>query len=194
MTRVKNNFVVKILSGSSDEFSLEQRLFNVMILLLSMLGFFGAYHNLTLGLNMYTVYPSVVGGILCIYFYYLSRVKKKYSENYVYVLVFTAVTIISIVFFNNSGSAGPIVILHLCLFNIFILISNGRNQLIILSILLINVSALYFIEYKFEGKILHYSSNTERFWDVLVTFLYSTIFMVVSTIIFKKITIKKDLK
>lgn len=175
-----------LLAGNPQHLSLEHRLFNLMLLLAVTIAILGAYHNYLLGLPDITIYPSLCGGFVGGLFFYISRIKKIYHDPFVYVLALLTMVILSIVFFFNSGSAGPIIILDVCLFMIFILISNGITQYIILLLLLGHVFLLYFLEYQHPEWMHYYQNPRERLIDVMVTFGYSTFFMTFATILFKK--------
>lgn len=175
-----------LVAGSHHEFRLEHRLFNLMMILVLIIAILGAYYNYILGFPPITIYPSLLGGIIGAVFYYYARVKAIYRNYYVFVLAMLTMLIISIVFFYNSGSAGPIILLQVCLFIIYILISNGRSQFILLGMLLLQVAVLYYLEFSNPQWLNYYSNTKERFWDVLITFGYSTIFLTMAIVLFKK--------
>lgn len=183
MLKIRRLFSIII---GDDNMNIEHRLFNILVLLLSIMGILGAYQNYLLKMNALSIYSSLIGGIIAMVLFYIARIRGHFRDSFVYFLVAFAVIIISIVFFNNSGSSGPIILLQLCLFNIIFLISSKKNQPVILVILLLNVATLYYIEYRNDELIISYNSKEERFWDLLFTFSNATIFMYMSLSIFKR--------
>lgn len=178
--------MIKKIIANHKSFPLEIRMFNVIVLVLSLIGLLGAYQNYVLKLDAITIYPSLVGSMVCWYVFYLSALRKAFKEYFVYILFAIEIIIVSIVFFYNSGSAGPILLLHSALFIALLLISNGKHQYLLFLIFIINVLALYFIEYKFDTLYDNYKNSNERFWDVSITFLNSITLITISIIVFKK--------
>ena len=174
------------LSGETKSFSLEHRLFNIMILMAIAISYTGAFRNYLMGLPAITIYPSVIAGVIAFIYYYRSRFIGIYKNYFVYILASLTILIVSVIFFSNSGSAGPVIIVHICLFNVYMLISNGRNQYIILFLLLVHVTLLYYLEWIHPEWVKYYQTKEDRFTDVLPTFSFAVIFMSVTTIIFKK--------
>lgn len=186
MQAKKINAVVTRLTGNPHQFTLEHRLFNLMLFLIILIAVWGSAYNYSLHLPMYTVYPCLIALAVAIFTFYLGRVRKAYSEPMIYPIVVLSTIILGFIFFLNSGSAGPMVIFILAMYHIFVILTNGRHQYTILIMLLVSVFTLYTVELMHPEFVSPYSGPVARFWDTLITFSVSTVILISSTIMFKR--------
>lgn len=183
--RLFNSLIVK-LCGSQEEFILEHRLFNLMLFLTILMAIWGAGYDILLDLPFYTVYPLLAATVVGMVIYWFSRFRGIYTEAMIYPMVLMATAIGTVFFFLNSGSAGPMILLVLSVYHIFIVLANGKHQYFILGLLLLGGSILYFLELKFPGWVVPYPNASARFWDTVITFWFSAMFMASATMLFKR--------
>jgi two-component sensor histidine kinase len=139
-----------------------------------------------LNLPFYTVYPLVAAAVVGMIIYWFSRVRGIYTEVMIYPMVLTTSAIGTVFFFLNSGSSGPMILLIISVYHIFIVLTNGKHQYIIFGFLLLGGTILYYLELKFPGWVIPYPSNSARFWDTVITFWFSAMFMASATMLFKR--------
>lgn len=156
-----------------------------MMFLAILIAVLGGYYNYLLGLDRITIYPSYIGAGIGFLFYYLSRFRQIYHPSFIISVALMTITILSIVFFYNAGSAGPIILLDFCLFMIFLLMSHGWVQPVLLFLFLAHVILLYYLEYLHPEWIYLYQSTQERFLDVSITLTLSTLFLSIAIILFR---------
>ncbi len=172
--------------GDPEAFSLEHRLFNLMLLLAVLMALWGAVYDLSLHLPAYTIYPLFLAASVGMVTYYFSRIRRMYSEILIYPMVVVCTAVGLAFFFLNSGSSGPMFMLLLSVYQIFIILTNGRHQYYLLSLLLVSGGVALWMELRFPEWVVPYTGAVSRFADTSITFLFSALFMASATVLFKR--------
>jgi hypothetical protein len=92
---------------------------------------------------------------------------------------------LSVVWFFNAGSNGPVVFVYLVGLVLFVIITDKKKRIIVIASFLLNLIGLFIIEKIYPELIIPYDSDIIRFYDVSITFLFSfiLIYFVVSVLV-----------
>ena len=162
------------LFGSRDQYSLEHRFFNSVCLFSALAASFATITNIALDLNKQLTLFTLISSVVLFLFYYLSR-KKSVFKPLVTPFIIYSLIILSFVWFYNAGSEGPVVFVYLLGLILGVIITEGRNRVIVISFFIINLIVLFSLEQKFPELITSYESQNIKFYDVTITFLFSFI-------------------
>ena len=125
-----------------------------------------------LQLNYKLTLFTIISTFVLSAFYYLSRKKQIYKPLITPFIIYSLI-VLSIVWFFNAGSEGPVVFVYLVGLVVFVIITEGRNRFVTISSFLLNLFVLFYLESKFPQLITPYESNYIKFYDVSITFLFS---------------------
>ncbi|MFC2151772.1 PP2C family protein-serine/threonine phosphatase [Bacteroidota bacterium] len=171
----KENYnYIDLLFGNRENYSLEHRFFNSVSLFSALAAFFASITNIALQLNFKLTSFTIFSTFVLFVFYYISR-KRKVFKPLVTPFIIYSLVVLSTVWFFNAGSEGPVVFVYLVGLVLFVIITGGRNRIIVISFFLLNLSLLFFFERKFPNLITPYESDFIKFYDVTITFLFSFI-------------------
>lgn len=169
-----------LLAGSYDDFSLENRMFNIIcaVALIAL--------SVALPVNFLLGYPIVAQLFtaflmtLQVYLYYLARFKKRF---YISRIVFAIMSYVflSVNYFLNSGIEGP-TLLAFFLTYVFLVAIFSRNSYWIWTVLHITVAlALLTIDYYFPQWVRYsYTDETSKCIDITITYVLMLFFSYVA--------------
>jgi len=168
------------LAGNYEDFSMENRMFNIIsIVALVAIG-------VALPINFLLGFPTSVllftAGIMLlqIYLYYLSRFKKRFHVSRILFAILSYV-FLSVNYFFNSGINGP-TILWFFLTYIFLIAIYNRSSYWLWTIMhFLTVMLLLTVDYYYPSLIVNsYTSETERCIDITITFTLMLFFSYVA--------------
>ena len=168
----ENYSYTDLLFGNRENYSLEHRFFNSVSLFSALAACFASITNLALQLNLGLTFFTTFSTIVMFIFYYISKKRKIFKPLITPFIVYSLV-VLSIVWFFNAGSEGPVVFVYLVGLVLFVIITEGRTRTIVISFFLLNLILLFYLEQRFPDLITPYESNFIKFYDVSITFLFS---------------------
>lgn len=168
-TRLKKAF--RAITGHHSEFTLENRLFNV-INIIALVAI-----SIALPMNYILHYPgwvlAAMGGLLLLqlYMYYLSRFRKKFQVSRVLFAVFSY-AFLTLNFFYNTGIDGPTIMCFFLSYVFLIAIYPRKTYWLWTSLHLINVIVLIWINYSRPDMVPNsYADVSSRSIDLIVSFM-----------------------
>jgi len=173
-----------LLFGNRNVFSLEHRFFNSVSLFSALAACFASITNIALHLDFKLTLFTLFSTVILFGFYFISR-KRKVFKPLITPFIIYSLIVLSTVWFFNAGSEGPVVFVYLVGLVLFVIITEGRNRVIVISFFLLNLILLFVLERKFPNLITPYESDYIKFYDVSITFLFSfvLIYFVVSILV-----------
>jgi serine phosphatase RsbU (regulator of sigma subunit) len=173
-----------LLFGNRNVFSLEHRFFNSVSLFSALAACFASITNIALHLDFILTVFTLFSTVILSGFYFLSR-KRKIFKPLITPFIIYSLIVLSTVWFFNAGSEGPVVFVYLVGLILFVIITEGRTRVIVISFFLLNLILLFVLERKFPNLITPYESDFIKFYDVSITFLFSfvLIYFVVSILV-----------
>lgn len=179
-----NSNFINLLFGNRDDFSLEHRFFNSVCFFSALAAIFASITNLALGLNITLTSFTLISALLLGGFYYFSRIKHTYLPLLPFFIIFS-LSVLSIIWFYNSGSEGPVVFIYLVALVFFVIITEKKIRYLVVIAFVINLLLLLHFEVNYPYWVTHYENETVKFWDIAITFIFSfiLIFFVVAVLV-----------
>lgn len=173
-----------LLFGNREQYSLEHRFFNSVTLFSALAACFASITNIALQLSFKLTAFTSLSTLVLFVFYYLSR-KKQVFKPLISPFIIYSLIMLSIVWFFNAGSKGPVVFIYLVGLVLFVIITENRNRIIVITCFLLNLAILFYLERQYPNIVTPYESDYIRFYDVTITFLFSfvLIYFVVATLV-----------
>ena len=124
----------------------------------------GTVANLIIGLGLSMVLGTAAGVICYAVLYYLLRFKRWYTLGK-WLMTFFSFFYIDLLWFQNYGSSGPILYILMVLYSMLLFIFERKQQLIITLIYIVNIVALFYLEYTHRGLLGGYPDASSRIID-----------------------------
>ncbi len=180
-----------ILFGNTGDFSFENRVFNAIAFITVLQCVITFFWNLSLGMPIYIISTISVIGLICAVFYYYSRFRKKFNALSYLIL---ACILLSVVWFLNEGSKGATSFSFLFTAVGIICISNKKHHFIFLSIILLNIALLFFLEKNFYETFMHGHHTAEEIQSDMVFFFILDLILIYFIVSFLKENYDKENK
>lgn len=167
------------INGSYEEFKLEHRIFNLTLFFSILLCFQSTIFNYKIELNQMAVISPFLCGIVLIFNYYLSRVKRYYTLPVISTFALILYIFIPILWISNGGLNGG-TIYYIFIFSVIIALVSLRKDVkvtFLLSIFVI-VGVLIYLEFTTPSIIQGYQSELDRLYD-LTWGIFITIFALI---------------
>lgn len=164
---------------SPDEIGLDNYLVLVFCLLTTFLGIFGTVINIGLHLSIFTIICTTGVTVVFSLVYFYSRKTGEYVISK-YIIIILGIILLNVQWFINYGSTGPITYLFVVLESFIIVFFKKKEKLIFTIIVFANVTALFYVEYRFPSTIGKYSSESARLIDLytgLLIYLFLSILL-----------------
>lgn len=161
-----------LLFGNRNNFSLEHRFFNSVSLFSALAACFATITNIALQLNIKLTVFTAFSSIILFGFYFIARKNKIYKPLVTPYIIYSLI-VLSIVWFFNAGSEGPVVFVYLVGLVLFVIITEKKNRIVVITFFLLNLVLLFTIERLYPNLITPYESDFIKFYDVSITFMFS---------------------
>ncbi len=164
------------LVGSEEEFSMENRLYNLVCILALAILLLLLANSLLIHLWQSACIAFVVF-IMQTAFYYYARFKKSFNRN---ILLNAAVSYVALYFnfFVNSGSNGPTLFIFFLTFHLLVAITPNKMHIVWMVLHIASVCVLLLLEKMHPGFVIsNYTNSKDRMIDILFTYMVSLGFM-----------------
>lgn len=171
---------------SPEEVGLDNYLVLVVSLLIFVVGSLGTLINVLLNFDLKNTLATLVPTIFIIPFYLYIRFKPD-STNGKYLLLIFSILIINSQWFVNFGSYGPILFLFIIAESYVLLVFRKTESIIFSVAILLNVSLLFFIEYRYPGIFGYYENERLRIIDLytgIMIYLLLLVFLLKFAVIY----------
>ncbi len=128
--------------------------------------------NVSLQLHTTLIIITAIIPVIYLLFYYYSLKKKKYKA-LIIPYIFISLLSLSYIWFINAGSGGPVSYVLVTALITYIVITWGSHRIIAVTVTFITICLLYIWEYLHPELIVAYSDTTAKFYDILLTALFS---------------------
>jgi serine phosphatase RsbU (regulator of sigma subunit) len=173
------------ISGSPDEFSFENRAFNLASFIGCFAGYLGLITNLLNQIDIKATIIAAMGGTFFAFCYYMSKRRKKFQKLFLPFIFFVLFTF-SFSWIFNSGLSGAMPFYYFLTLFVFVIITPTHLLKKISIITIVNVLLLIFLEYNYPKIITRYPDFNTQFSDV-ATNLFVTIFLLaIGVILYKR--------
>ncbi|HAN79582.1 MAG TPA: hypothetical protein DCQ31_18380 [Bacteroidales bacterium] len=176
--------IVEFLLGTEENFSFNSRALNSILAVTTIAAAAALLFNLLLGMSVLLVLITALLFLSLLVQYFLVRYKGKF-EIVRRIYPFGNLVFFSILWFLNSGSNGSLSFVFLASLVACILIVKRSHAVFIVIISVLTPLILYTVEFYFPDFIVGYTSRTEKFLDLALTFIAVSILLSVFLIKYK---------
>lgn len=188
------NFFLKLTSalfGDPVHDLLEQRQFNIFVLLSTIANIGGSFSTLFLTGSAFLFLLNFVIGVIFGIFYYMSRFMGIFRPLF-WPLVVVVVAFLSINTIGNAGSAGGTYYYFVSALVALILLADDiKSSVTVIVLFAAGTSALFFVEKMNPEVLTMYNSAEERWLDVFGQFVFALIFTGMLVILVKSALFKE---
>ncbi|RLD86268.1 MAG: hypothetical protein DRJ07_01140 [Bacteroidetes bacterium] len=174
------NKILEKIIGDKERFDLPHRILNASMFLAFILNLVAAVSNFMLGLHWSAVVVGLSGVVIFLLLYFYSFYTHNYKRAAIFGLGFLIALFIPSIWFTNEGSVGSTQYLIFLVLTGVLTITKGKIRIGLVTILVLVTLALYIFEYYYPELLITYPNRTERFSDLIISFL----FMVFGTIFY----------
>jgi signal transduction histidine kinase/ActR/RegA family two-component response regulator len=172
--------------GDDKNFETEELILISVLLGAIVMSVFGTFVNLALHLNTTITFLTAFSAVLLGFLYWFARVKRRFmlSKWLSAIVVFA---IINPMWFANSGSEGPILLLLALFFTLFIYLWDGWTRAVFIGFFFLDCLTLFFIEHKYPSLVTGYENYMARQLDIYTGFTMYICFSSILMIYLKKL-------
>lgn len=174
-----------IINGSYEEFTLEHRIFNMMLFFSIFLGFQSSVFNHTIELNYMAVISPFLCGIILIFSYYLSRIKKYYTLPVITSFSVILYVFLPILWISNGGINGGTAFYMFIFATMIGVVSLRRDIKFVFTVsMFVIVGILIYIDFTNPQIIKGYQSEVGRLSDLTGGIFITLLALILITEIF----------
>lgn len=174
MVKIKRIF--QSLLGNEDQYPLEHRILNVSALIGITMSFAASISNYFLDLGIVTVMVPFACGLISIFCYYISLIKKQYHAALYLSLSVLVLVFFPTMYFINAGLLGSIPYYMVIFAGMMAALLSGLVRIVFFSLYVIVVGSLVVIEFIYPNSVVGYSSTSAKYIDISIGFFISMLF------------------
>lgn len=154
----------------TDESPLNKRIFNSLMFVGAATSVFSSMSDVILGLNISVFYFSLSMAVVFSVFYILTRYVMSYEKLIIpSVLVFYLIVFYSWIFIGGiDGTSTYFVFMTMIYISVML---KSKSRIIMMLLLMIQVSVLFYVEFRLPHLIVAYPHELLRFQDVFATMM-----------------------
>jgi signal transduction histidine kinase/CheY-like chemotaxis protein len=157
----------------------ERKFIRSLSLVASIISLAGGVINFSLGFQLELLVMPIISAICFSIFFYWAGQNSHGILNLKIGLTAIAILSVNFLWYYNYGSYGPSPYFFVIIYSLLIFIWQGRQLVIVSSILVFNIICIFIIEYNHPGIIKNYESDVARIIDVYTgTLMYGLIIFV----------------
>ena len=178
--------ILTYITGDKENFSLIHRISNTVLFLSVLFGVQATIGNMMLELPDTTIYASMFMGVVLLYLYYISRFRNKRLIAVIIGLSVALVFYIPLMWIGNAGSRGGMVY-YLFLYGAFTAsLLDRKKTTLFLIFFIVEAFVLYLMEFYGKLKIYDYGTPFDRISDLIISFFFVFLGIVITIQIFKE--------
>jgi signal transduction histidine kinase len=152
---------------SPEVIGFDNYLVQVMSLISALVALVGTVTNFFLGFKFVLILYTLPPVILFFTVYYLGRFRNRLILSK-YALIVLLLCAINFQWFVNFGSYGPMLYLFIVLESFIIFLFTGKVRVIFSVVIFLNISGLFYLEYRFPSIFGSYRDNFSRLFDLYI--------------------------
>jgi signal transduction histidine kinase/CheY-like chemotaxis protein len=151
--------------GTNKEFDTEHLLLHAILFNATLISALSLVINIYLHLNTVLIILTLVTTIFLAIIFWMARMKKWHflAKWLTSIIIFF---IVDIMWFYNSGSYGPILLIQVVIFSLFIYLWDSWQRILIISVFVINSIGQFILEFNYPSMLIQYANNRDRIIDV----------------------------
>ncbi len=172
------------LFGEGDQFLLEHRLFNIILLAGTLIPLISSIQNIFLNNHIFTIALPLIYTLVSLFLYYFSRFKHCYKIPSWIIITLLAFVITPLLWFFNGGSIGGFQYFILPYTMIFMVLINGKKRILFLIFYYFLYIILISIEFYHPDYIYGYKNQADRYSDVAFSMILSSFLSIILFIVY----------
>lgn len=157
--------ILKFFFGNPEDKTLEDQIPLVLSFSTATLSLVATTLNIILDLSILMIFIPLAASI-AMYFVYFGLRTSSNGYWYKVLMAIVAFTYFNALWYNNQGSNGPNLYLFLIFFIFILMIFEKKTRLFFSSFLLLNILALFLLEYNKDGIVSKYADDETRQIDI----------------------------
>jgi two-component sensor histidine kinase len=174
------------IAGTDNNYSFEHRVFNLITFVLAVFSAQATIFNTLLGLHPTTIWLGVMGALLTLLIFYISRIRKQFNKKLLVAFLFISIALLDPLFFYNGASLGPTIYLMVMILTTLLLISSPDMQLLFYVVYTVSILSLLILEYYNPHWIVPYNTKAQRIADYSITLTYNLFFTALVIWLFRR--------
>ncbi|MGD2035976.1 MAG: ATP-binding protein [Bacteroidales bacterium] len=167
---VKNRVI-----GNDSEFQFEHRLLNTITAGVAITTLIGFMINILVRSSMVEMVTTISTSVFFFLIYLLSRISGKFKPA-MWLAIISSYGLLSFLWINSAGSRGPVPYAFFLLFLSITLLTEKRQRLLLLFVMVINMMLLFYIENRYSHILHEYKTESSRMTDMAISIiLYYTL-------------------
>jgi len=172
--------IQNLIFGDSEKFSLEHRCYKGVCLTAGLGCMVATIFNSAVGMGLPATLATFIIGSIYLWLYFKGRRSESYQPNlWLYIIIGSMLLVFT--WFFNGGLNGSITFVSMVALVAMTVVLRSNRMLVVGTVFFPIMTALFLLGYFYPESITAYTSEKQRFFDVYLTFVISTI--VISTII-----------
>jgi signal transduction histidine kinase len=155
----------RFLFGNPDDIGLDNYLVLIFSIMCFVIGIVATVINIIIDIGLFTTISTAATASVFIVIYILSRKYNKYLLSK-YSTIIIGIFILDVQWFSNYGSSGPILYLFIVIQSFIIVFLTKREKIYFTIFVFLDVTILFYIEYKYPELIGNYKSTSARLFDL----------------------------
>ncbi len=165
--------LITVIAGEEGSISLQHRIINVVTLVGAVLSLLAFGSNIAMGFHRVTIAISLLGFVVFLLAYLHSRYTNTISFITYFSIGFLILVFTPTLWLSNGGSSGSFQY-YIPMFLVAIHISTkGKIRFVFITLLLIVIFILLWIEYLYPNMVVDYQSRNDRYIDIFIGYSFS---------------------
>lgn len=160
----KGEKLIDIIIGNSFELRTEELLVTSLTFVAMLMSIFATTFNIILGFSYFLIASTTLGIVWFGILYYAARIRKWYHITKKFVVI-SVIVLLDLMWINNAGSNGPIILVLVTSFTVFVFLFEGWKRIVFIIGYILNLIAQFYIETKHPNLITPYLSQSDRLID-----------------------------
>jgi PAS domain S-box-containing protein len=168
--------IINFIFAEDEDFTLEHRLFLSASVIGILTSIAGAVINIILVASLPAIIVPFLLSVLLFILYYFLRFKRIF-EPFLFPAIITSFIGISVIWVSNGGINGANVMPAFVILILGLVTVSDKKKKYVIALFIFLFVIIYLIQFFYPGLITKFNSETERWFDSLFTFLYSSFFI-----------------
>ena len=163
-----------LITGPGESFELEHRCYNGVCLAAGLGCLLASVFNPILNMPLLSTVATLIVGAIFLFLYFKSRRNRNYLP-LMWLYVPNGIILLTMTWFYNGGLDGSTLLVSMVGLVAITVVLKSHRIVIVLGVFIPTVSLLFLFQYQFPDTIVGYHTVEQRFIDVYITFILSTV-------------------
>ncbi|MBN2610773.1 MAG: response regulator [Bacteroidales bacterium] len=157
--------ISNLLLGKYEETEFDRRFFSAIVFITFLVSIYATVINIILKLNTPITLSTGISAMVFLGIYYAIRWGSDLDRTRIIAIIIACVAF-SMFWFFNAGSKGPVIFLFFVFFLYVLFVMKGKALLLLLTLIALNITALYVVEYYHPDWVTGYDTEFARIFDL----------------------------